>query len=112
MPLSTNFDAFGIGRLRNISGVGSYFDKTSTLNAGLIFFMLCGRHECALSGRHLRKLLVAQKEQHDDPSSIRESTKEDLTVTAQSQSEDDEGISPPVLEEKSTQAVHAEVRRL
>ena len=71
------------------------------------------RHECTPSGRHSSSSIpVAQKGQHDDPRSIRESTIEDLTVIAQSQSEDDEGISPHVLEEKSPQAVHAEVNRL
>ena len=70
------------------------------------------RHECTSSGRHSRKLPVAQKGQHDDPRSSRDSTIEDLTVIAQSRLEDDEGISPHVLEEKTPQAVHAEVKRL
>ena len=42
------------------------------------------RHECTPSGRHSSSSIpVAQKGQHDDPRSIRESTIEDLTVIAQ-----------------------------
>ena len=58
------------------------------------------RHECTLSGRHSRKIPVAQKGQHEDPRSTRALTIEDPTEIAQSQSEDDEGISPHVFEEK------------
>ena len=62
-------------------------------------------HECTLSGRYSRSIPVAQKGQHDDPRSSRESTVEDPNVIAQSQSEAVEGISPHILEEKSPQTV-------
>ena len=67
-------------------------------------------HECTLSGRHSRSIPVAQKGQHDDPRSSRESTVVDPTVIAQSHSEDVEGRGPHVFEEKSPQMV--EVTRL
>ena len=59
-------------------------------------------HGCMPSGQHLRKKKpVAIKGQHGNPRSTGESTVEDryLTVVAQPQSEDVEGISPHVLEE-------------
>ena len=65
------------------------------------------RQECTPSGRHSSSIPVAQKGQHDDPRSSIDSTVEDPTVIAQSQSEDVEGISPHVLEEKAPQAVNA-----
>ena len=70
------------------------------------------RHECTLSGRHSRSIPVAQKGQHDDPRSSIDSTVEDPTVIAQSQSEDVEGISPHIHEKKAPQAGNAEVIRL
>ena len=59
-------------------------------------------HGCMPSGQHPRKKKpVAIKGQHGNPRSTGESTVEDryLTVVAQPQSEDVEGISPHVLEE-------------
>ncbi|KAL0567635.1 hypothetical protein ABG067_009540, partial [Albugo candida] len=63
------------------------------------------------SGQHLRrKKSVAPKGQHENPRSTGESTVEDrfLTVVAQPQSEDVEGISPHVLEEGVPQELLAE----
>ena len=63
------------------------------------------------SGQHLRsKKPVAPKGQHGHPRSAGESTVEDrsLTVVAQPQSEDFEGISPLVLEEVISQESLAE----
>ena len=59
------------------------------------------RHESTFGGRHSRSIPAAPKGQHDDPRSSRESTVEDPTVIAQSQSEGVEGISPHVLEVNS-----------
>ena len=59
-------------------------------------------HGCMPSGQHpSKKKPVAIKGQHGNPRSTGESTVEDryLTVVAQPQSEDVEGISPHVLEE-------------
>ena len=68
-------------------------------------------HGCMPSGQHLRKKKpVAIKGQHGNPRSTGESTVEDryLTVVAQPQSEDVEGISPHVLEEGIPQESLAE----
>ncbi|CAI5745401.1 unnamed protein product [Peronospora destructor] len=68
-------------------------------------------HGCMPSGQHLRrKKPVAPKGQHGNPRSTGESTVEDrfLTVVAQPQSEDVEGISPHVLEEGIPQESLAE----
>ena len=42
--------AFDIGRLRNLQGVGSYFDSTSTLKVRLILVIFCGKLSLATSG--------------------------------------------------------------
>ena len=63
------------------------------------------------SGQHPRKKKpVATKGQHGHPRSTGESTVEDryLTVAAQPHSEDVEGISPHVFEERIPQELHAE----
>ena len=63
------------------------------------------------SRQHPRKKKpVATKWHHGHPRSTGESTVEDryLTVVAQPQSEDVEGISPHVLEERIPQELHAE----
>ena len=70
------------------------------------------RHECTPSGQHSRKKPVAQKGQHEDPRSTRVLTIKDPTVIAQSQSKDDGGTSPHVLEEETPQVVYVEVNRL
>ena len=70
------------------------------------------RHECTPSRLYSRKIPVVQGGQHDDPRSSRDSTVEDTTGIAQLQSQDDEGISPHVLELKSPHIVNVEVERL
>ena len=50
VPLSTNLYAFDIGRLRNLQGVGSYFDSTSTLKVRLILVIFCGKLSLATLG--------------------------------------------------------------
>ena len=70
------------------------------------------RHECTLRGRHSKEIPVAQRGQHDQKPFAQRGPNDDPTVIAQSHSEDDEGISPHVLEEMSPQEVNVEVNRL